>query len=243
MNNEIIEHSLLKSVTLHLLPGLLVGACYFALSPLVAENGFPSVMSLILAGILVLIPFEMGFLLYQRRKTNQAFKNGVIRYFEKIPFWQYLILIPLIFIISGLLFKALNFTSEYLSGLFTWLPDEMLLNMGLDGGYEKNRLIITYGLFLILIVVILPTVEELYFRGFLLPRMPSRLKGWTILAHSGLFALYHIWTPWMFVVRTFGVLPLIYAVRRKRNLMIGIVSHILLNSVDFIIGLVYILSL
>lgn len=71
-NNDLLtRHSLLKSLTLHLLPGLLAGVFYFALVPLVKSNGFPSVLTLILAGIFVLIPFELGFLILQKRVTGQ----------------------------------------------------------------------------------------------------------------------------------------------------------------------------
>jgi uncharacterized protein len=239
MNNEITGHSLLKSVTLHLLPGLLGGSCYFALAPLVKSNGFPSVMAFILAGIIVLIPFELGFLMFQKRVTGQFFFDGVIRYFKKIPIWQYFVLIPTILILTGLLFRAFDFTSVFLKTFFYWIPSDMNWDMGMDGDYSKSKLIITYALFLILIVLVLPTIEELYFRGYLLPRMPSRLKGWTEIIHSGLFALYHTWTPWMVIVRTFGVFPLIYIVKRKQNIFIGIVAHCLLNSIDFFIGLMF----
>ena len=242
-NNVISEHSLLKSLTLHLLPGLLAGACYFALVPLVKTNGFPSVMALMLAGIFVLIPFEIGFLILQKRATGQNFFDGVIRYLKKIPTWQYFVLIPSIFILTGLLFKTFNFTSTFLKTIFSWLPSDMFLDMGLDGDYSKLKLIITYSLFLVLIVLILPIIEELYFRGYLLPRMPSGLKGWTGIVHSGFFALYHTWTPWMFIVRTIGVFPMVYAVKRKENIFIGIIVHCLLNSVDFFIGLKFVLNL
>lgn len=240
MKKEIAEHSLLKSITLHLLPGLLGGGCYFAFVPLIKSNGFPSVMAFILAGIFVLIPFELGFLMFQKRATGQNFFNGIIRFIKKIPTWQYFVLIPAIFILTGLLFKALSFTSGFLKSFFSWIPSDMFYDMGLDSDYSKSKLIFTYALFLILIVTILPTIEELYFRGYLLPRMPSRLKGWTEIIHSGFFALYHTWTPWMFIVRTFGVLPLIFAVKRKENIFIGIVVHCLLNSIDFFIGLMFI---
>lgn len=243
MKNGISEHSLLKSATLHLLPGLLIGGCYFALAPVVKANGFPSVMALLLAGIFVLIPFELGFLIFQKKVTGQKFFNGIILYFNKIPTWQYMVLIPTVFVLVGLLFKAANFTSTYLKTFFTWLPSDMFLDMGLDSNYSKSILIITYILFFFLIVLILPTIEEFYFRGYLLPRMPSKLKGWTEIIHSGLFAIYHTWTPWMFVVRTIGVLPLIYTVKRKENLLIGIIAHCLINSVDLIIGVMYVLKL
>jgi uncharacterized protein len=240
MKNEIGEHSLLKSVGLHLLSGILGGICYFALVPLVLSNGFPTVMALILAGIFVLIPFELGFLIFQKRVTGQKLFGGIIPYIKKIPTWQYFVLIPAVFILTGLLFKAFGFTSGFLRTIFSWIPSYMSLNMGLDGDYSKSKLIITYALFLILTVTILPTVEELYFRGYLLPRMPSRLKGWTEIIHSGCFALYHTWTPWMFIIRTLGVLPLIYVVKKKENIYIGIVVHCLLNLIDFIIGFIFI---
>jgi len=243
MKDEIDEHSLIKSATLHLLPGLLGGACYFAFAPIVKANGFPSVMAMILAAIFVLIPFEFGFLLFRKRVTGQNLFNGVVRYFQQIPVWQYFVLIPAIIILTGLLFKAFSFTSGFLKTFFSWLPSDMFFDMGLDGDYTKSKLIITYTLFLILVVVILPTVEELYFRGYLLPRMPSKLKGWTEIIHSGFFALYHTWTPWMVIVRTFGVLPTIYAVKKKENIFIGIVAHCLLNSIDFFIGIEFIINL
>lgn len=243
MKNEIDEHSLLKSVTLHLLPGILGGAGYFAFVPVVKANGFPSIMALIIAAVFVLIPFEFGFLLFQKRVTGQNLFNGVIRYLKQIPFWQYIILIPVIIILTGLIFKAFNFTSLFLKNFFSWLPPDMFIDMGLDDDYKKSKLIITYSLFFILAVLILPTTEELYFRGYLLPRMPSRLKRRTEIIHSGLFALYHTWTPWMVIVRTFGVLPVIYAVKKKENIFIGIIAHCLLNSADLFLGFIFIINL
>ncbi len=241
MGNQVRKHSLLKSTILHLLPGLLIGGCYFALVPVVRKFGFPSVMALMLSGIFVLIPFELGLLIFQKRATGQTFFKGIVLYFNKITTWKYFVLVPAIFIASGLLFKAFSFTSTYLKTLFAWLPSYMFMDMGLDGSYSRSILIKTYIPFFFLIVLILPTIEELYFRGYLLPRMPSRLKGWTEIIHSGLFAAYHTWTPWMFVVRTIGVLPLIYTVKRKENLLIGIIAHCLINSVDLIIGVMFIL--
>ncbi len=241
MENDIVKHSLLKSIVLHLLPGLLGGIFYFAIVPFVKEQGFPSVMAISLAGIFVLIPFELGFLLYQKRLTGKNLFNGVIQYCQRIPTWQYFVWVPVVFLITGLLFTIFNFTSKFIMTLFNWMPSDMILNMGLSNEYSKTILIITYGVLLLFIVLILPAIEELYFRGYLLPRMPPNLKGWTPIIHSVLFALYHTWTPWMFIVRTIGVLPLIYMVKHKKNIYLGIIVHCLLNSVDFVIGVNFIL--
>ena len=243
MGNITLEHSLLKSIILHLSPGLLGGILYFVLVPVIHVYGFPSVMALSLAGIFSLIPFELGVLFYQKRKTGEKLFNGVIRYTKPLKIWQYLIWIFIIVLLSGLAFKAFNFASEFIKPLLSWIPSDRILDMGLSNSYSKDKLIITYGFFLLFIVIVLPTIEEIYFRGYLLPRMPSRLKGWTEIIHSGLFALYHTWTPWLFITRTMSVLPLIYIVKRKENIYIGIISHCILNSIDFIIGLLFIMNL
>ena len=62
------------------------------------------------------------------------------------------------------------------------------------------------------------------------------------LVHSFLFATYHVFTPWMIITRTIGLLPLVYAVKRK-NIYVGIIVHILLNTIDVIAGMIFIFSM
>jgi membrane protease YdiL (CAAX protease family) len=239
MEKSIEKHSLLRSIILHLLPGILGGLFYFAIIPLVNAWGYPSLMALIIS-ILVIGPFELGIVLFHKRQTGEKLFSGVIRYCQRIPVWQYFVFIPLIILLGALAFTLFGFIGDSLRPLFSWLPS---LDMGLSNEYSKNALIFTYSLFFIFIVVIGPTIEEIYFRGYLLPRMPDKLKGWTPLVHTALFSLYHIWTPWMFVARIMGVLPLTYIVKYKKNILIGIIAHVLLNTVDFITGMIFIFSL
>lgn len=243
MENIPDKHTPLRSIVLHLLPGILVGIGYYTLVPIVNKSGFPSMMALMITGVLILMPFEFGFLLYQRKKTGSKLFNGIIRYWKPIPLWQYFVFVPLIFLATGLLFKAFEFSSRLLHNLFQWIPPGMELSMGFEGEYSPSKLLVTYVMFLILIVIIIPVLEEFYFRGYLLPRMPDKFKNWSGLVHSGLFALYHTWTPWMFIVRTVGLLPLIYIVRRKENIILGIIAHCLLNSLDFIIAIGFLMKM
>ena len=86
-----------------------------------------------------------------------------------------------------------------------------------------------------------PVVEELYFRGYLLPRL-SRLKGWAALMSVLLFSLYHFFTPWQNVIRIIALVPMVYAVWWKRNIYLGMIVHCVGNTFGAIGMLALVLS-
>lgn len=223
------QHSIGRSLLLHLLPGFLIGGSYFALLPIIRGLGYPLILALALAILLVLVPFELGYLLYLGKKKNGCFSlDGIVMHRTPIPLRQYLHWIPGLFLVLGAIFIALRPVDTFLlQTLFAWMP---MLESGLTEGCSKGALILTYALVLAFGAFVGPTVEELYFRGYLLPRMGYAGK-WAPLLHSFLFALYHIWTPWKFVSRTLGILPLTYAVR-WRNLNLAIVVHMLVDLLE-----------
>jgi hypothetical protein len=70
--DQIEKHSTTQSVILHLLPGSLVGCFYLLARQQVADMGYPSIVALILAYAFILIPVELGYLLYQGKKRQAA---------------------------------------------------------------------------------------------------------------------------------------------------------------------------
>ncbi len=224
-----------RSITLHLLPGILSGTLYYLIRQPVLNRGYPPVMALIIALVVIIIPFELGYLLYRgKRSTGRLTLRGIISYRTALPWWQYLLYGGSVFVITGLIFTALKpVEKEIYRILFSWVPQ---LGTGLDGTYGRPELIRTYTLFIIFVVILGPLVEELYFRGYLLPRMKGR---GSYVVHSLLFALYHTFSPWMVLTRTLGLLPLIYVVKRK-SIYIGIGVHILLNSIDAVVAFIFI---
>ncbi|MHC1739795.1 MAG: lysostaphin resistance A-like protein [Anaerolineaceae bacterium] len=239
MNEEQIEkYSTIRSIILHLSPGVLVGAFYFlALQP-VAKMGYPSIFALYLAFAFILVPVEFGFLLYQgKKKTGRFTLKGIISYQNPIPWWQYFVWVSIIFVIVGTIMTLFKPVDSFLQKtLFFWMPD---LNSGLDGNYSKSILIVTYSMSIIFNVFLAPIVEELYFRGYLLPRLKGKFA---ILFHSFLFAAVHVFTPWMIIARTFGFLPILFGTTKK-NIYVGMIVHIISNSVDLIIAIIFITKL
>jgi membrane protease YdiL (CAAX protease family) len=236
------EHTFLQSIGLHLLPGILGAGGYFALANPVEDLGYPSILALILAGVFIITPVQLGILFYQSRKNNKKLFGEVILYLDPLPWKDYLVWVPVIFLSSGLIMALFGPVTKAASSMFNWLPETMVLDMGLSGIYPINKLITTYIFFFLFAVLIGPLTEEIYFRGYLLPRMPAKMQGWGPILHSILFAAYHLWTPWVIFARSFALLPLIYTVKYKRNLILGSIAHCLLNSIDWVIGIVFIIN-
>ena len=235
---QIEKYSTTQSVILHLLPGILVG-CFFLLARQpVADMGYPSIVALILAFAFILIPVELGYLLYQgKKKTGRFTLQGIISYRNSIPWWQYLVWVFVIFIAVGAIFTLLKPVDAFLQGkLFFWMPEP---NYGLDGNYSRKTLIVTYSLVFIFVAVLSPLVEELYFRGYLLHRMKGK---YIPLFHSFLFAVQHVFTPWMIITRTLGFLPILFGVKKK-NIYVGMIVHILCNTVNVVTGIAFIVKM
>ena len=234
------SHAPACSILLHLAPGILAGACYFALIPFLRSLGYPSIMALMCAGVLIILPVELGWLFYVGKKNNGRLSvQGVVLYRNPIPSWQYFLFVPALFVLLGVIFTLMKPVDTVLQQqVFGWLP---ALEGGLQAGYSRSALIATWTMVAIFGVLAGPITEELYFRGYLLPRMGYAGK-WAPLLHSLLFGLYHIWTPWMFLTRTLGMLPLAYAVR-WRNLNLAIIVHVLLNTLDVFTAIAFIAAM
>ena len=236
------DHEAFLSIILHLLPGVVTGVVSFALRPIVVAAGYPPHLALVLAIPLAMIPLQLGLLLLLGYKRNGRFSlRGVVLYRERIPLKQYLLYVPLAFMVS---LTVIGIGGAVLDdGLrktfFAWMPS---FDWDVNAGYARAMLVASYCLTALFVTLGESAVEEIYFRGFLLPRM--RYAGrWTTLVHCSLFALYHVWQPWRLVSIALGMLPIVSAVRRTKNIYVGMIAHMLLNSFDVIVGVAFILAM
>jgi uncharacterized protein len=227
------QYSFFSSVVLHLLPGALGTVGYVFLAPILLENGYPAILALLIAAGVITLPFQIGYLLFQRRNANE---QPVIALRESLPKWQYIVF-PLGMVIWGFLASgALSMLDVLLArAWFSWLPD-WFFAFGVDqfNVFSRESLILTFWIGLIVNGFAGPVIEELYFRGYLLPRL-SGSRNWLPLIHISLFSVYHFWSPWQIFSRIIWLLPWVYIVWRKQNIYLMMIAHCAANTLGWLL--------
>lgn len=192
---SINQHSLPKSLLMHVFPGALVTVVFIILKPLFEPSGYPPLLSFLLAILLVNLPFMLGVLLNEGKKLNGRFSlEGAGQYREKVSLSTFVLVFIGTFVVVFLLISVATPISTMLAdGFFSWLPDWFFFEEQTQyDAYAKNILVTVFTLHLIITSVALPWVEELYFRGYLMPRI-SRYGIWAPLLGGLFFGLYHVW--------------------------------------------------
>ncbi len=226
-----------RSICAHLVPGVLAFFFYVLASRLLTPRGLPPPFALFLTMLFVLVPYELGVLLREsRKKAGEGATEELIPYRERLPLLQHAVLVPLLLAWAFFCFFGIAPREEgFLSGTLIPWPPERLVGAGLRS-YSRTAWIATMALGLVVNGLALPLVEELYFRGYLLPRIPCSTR-WSPLLNTVLFSLYHLFSPWQNLARTLAVAPMAYAVSWKRSISIGIAVHCLLNTIAMLMAM------
>ena len=237
------QHGGLKSTLLHLIPGIpVVGGIFLFSQPIFCEifgfdPRFGPFLGYLMSIAFCLIPVQLAILLFAGKKQNNSFRiKEVLGNREKSPTKQYLIFIPLYIIIAFVLMfiVAPPVNNFFVEKIFWWYPQEYNFQnqmqdpaamRGLEG---FNVLFILY---VLLSCIAAPFVEELYFRGYLLPRMDEKMGKGAPYINAILFSIYHFFSPWENLIRIVILIPLVYMVWRKKNIRFGIFTHVILNCI------------
>jgi membrane protease YdiL (CAAX protease family) len=246
LRNERRDLPLWWAISLHLLPGIFITLFYVLTRPVFHRANVPAAAAIYLAILVVLVPLELGFLLYLgKRRNGRISLAGIVQNVEPTPLAQMLWLVPVLLIWSIAVFQVLGVPLDQLvtRRLLFWLPDlfqPTAFAMNLTG-YSRGVLLAAWTGAWLLNGIAGPVVEEYYFRGYLLPRMGA-LGRWAPLVNVLLFSLYHLFSPWQNVSRILALLPLVYAVWWKRNIRISMWTHCLLNTGSMVMLLQAILA-
>jgi membrane protease YdiL (CAAX protease family) len=229
------QHSVAKSIVLHLLPGVAAVLAFIGISAALQKYRLPPLFVLNIALAAAIIPIELGILVSRSRKTDGSIlSKGIIGFLAPLKWYEYALYGALALAWPVAIFTTVGSALNNLlaEGVFTWLPawfqlGDYLIN---PDAYTRSIRIATWVLTIVFGSLIGPAVEELYFRGYLLSRI-NRFGIAAPVIGTVLFAVYHFWSPSLILTRIIAVLPLSYLVWKKKNVYIGIIAHCLLNLV------------
>jgi membrane protease YdiL (CAAX protease family) len=234
-----------QSIGLHLMPGALITLFFYLATPMLQKAGFPPMMGILMAILVILIPFELGYLLILSKKTSGRYSiKEVIGEQQPVVWWQFVLICLGLIFWCGFFFVNMSYVDDYITRTyFSWLPS--VFSFGLTpemaGQYPVWAIKTTVIAGFILNGFAGPIVEELYFRGYLLPRIPAS-KFWAPLINVVLFSLYHFFSPWQNLTRILALVPMVYAVSWKRNIYLSMVTHCTVNTIGMI-GLLSLLAI
>jgi membrane protease YdiL (CAAX protease family) len=217
---------------MHLGPGVTITAVFVLLARLAASRGWPASLALLVTWVVAGIPLLLGILFYQGYKLNGEISlKGILLNRQSLPFRQYAWLIPVLLVWTAVCSTLLYPLAELLQhALFSWWPNWLNLSTFAQNPAQYSKPILwTIVLLSAVLNVAVPITEELYFRSYLMPRLPFG-QVWTPLLSTVLFSLYHFWLPWDFLGRIVSLLPVVFLVQRKQNVYLSIFVHCLLNS-------------
>lgn len=250
MNNSTLtelndQHTLAKSFLLHVSPGILVTVIFLLLKPLLDSRGYPPLLAFLLAVLLIDIPFMLGVMLKEGKKlTGRYSLDGVVLYREKVSWKTFILVFVGAFVVVYILVMLMSPISTFLAeSLFSQLPNWIFLDEQTQyETYAKNILVVVFTLQLVLTGIILPWVEELYFRGYLMPRI-SRYGKWAPLLGGFLFGLYHVWQLYGFLTVFLLGTALGYVVWWKKDIRLSIGLHVVANTLGRVMFLMAALAM
>lgn len=213
------------ALVLHLVPGMLVMAGYLALLPAARAADLPPGLALTAAMALIGVPLELGFLVYARRRQPA----GLVTFRRRLPAGHLAaVTASCLAVAAGLYLWLAPLAGTLERTIFGWLPQAWFVT---DGGLAVGRDVLAATLLVSLLVdgLISPAVQEIYYRGHLMARLPvaASSAGWLIApaASAALFAAQHLWQPQLVVI-IFAVQTMVgVVVWRTRCLAVAIVVH------------------
>jgi membrane protease YdiL (CAAX protease family) len=227
------QHPLSLSILLHLLPGVAIFLVLALAAVFTRQRNLPLELPGSLGILLVLGLFELGLLAYLGWKRNGRLSlSGIIHYRESTALWKYMLLVPLL---CFWFWNASGFWNGYEANFATalgGLPDWFVRPFESANTGNYSRAALWWGNLLVVLSsgLVAPLAEELYFRGYLLPRI-ERLGVWAVVLNTVLFAFHHTWTLLVNPGRVLAWLPIVFVVWRTRNIRISLLVHLITNLV------------
>ena len=229
--NAIKKHTISQTILFHLCPGIIQLFVLILLIPPALHLGFPGSFADHLETFIALVPIQIGTLLFIAKKTTETCDIlKLIPFQNKSKLPEYFIFLAVMIVWAFGIDAVLSPLEDGLrDGLFSFVPDA-LAGRDVDlSMFAKNKLIISACLGILANGIVAPVTEELYFRGYLLPRIDASPFA-AVLLNAILFSLYHFFSPWYFFSRLLMMIPLYYWVMKRKNIRFSLAAHIIANT-------------
>lgn len=236
LRDQLPEHSLFRSAALHLGPGAVMVVFYVVTAPWFMSLGFPPLFASLVTIPVILVPWMLGYLAWEgKRRTGQFKILAAVFYRERLAPRHYVIFGAPVILWSALVFMVSEqlVAPVLIDRFLSWLPAWFLNPAEFDHivAMPTGPLLIFLGSLLVFAGVLAPVVEELYFRGHLLPAV-ERFGFWAPVITVALFTVYHFESPWENPGRFLVVLPMTFVVWHTRSVAFGVAAHVVLNTLS-----------
>ena len=227
---EVRQHTLAQSIALHLLPGVPVVIAYGVAARFITELGLPHMIALLIAIAAVEVPVTWGMMAWlETREAGGLHWGRLFPWTVRVRLRDYaLIGVPLIlfsFVMMGAVTPQIR--NLVLPAVFAWVPDWFVMDFSPEMFRQLPRpaLILMWSWGLVTASLVGGLTQELYFRGYLLPRMANLGAAGPAL-NALLFAVFHMIAPWDWLGFFLMILPWSYVVYWKRSVQLGIFIHL-----------------
>lgn len=187
-----------RALGFHLLPGVLIAGLFYALAPVLMGAGYPAIVAGMAAALVGIVGVQLGWLLHEGHRISGRWSVTAALPYRPGKFtWRKVALVVGLIIWQFLVAATVGgMKPTMIETFFFWVPDWAISPFPADiaSTASPTVLLVTGASMLLVNVLFGPTVEELYFRGYLLPRL-ARFGLWAPLINVSLFSVYHFWTP------------------------------------------------
>jgi len=139
------QHSIGRSLVLHILPGVFILTLFLATAPLLMRAGFPPMLAIVI-GAAFGLAYQVGHLYNLGKKRNgKVSLKGIVLYRQSMPAWQYFVLIPLFVILAFLIDGLTKPVGMAMLSTLPWLPEWFPLQLARMAAAPSASLLLYVG--------------------------------------------------------------------------------------------------
>ena len=234
MNQKAEIKNIGRLVFLHLFPGIVFSIVYIFISTSGLLDGCPKIVIASLSSVFSTIPIELGLLFYVAKKETGNYNLfNILGLKSRLSIVKLMGFSLLLLVVGVIIMTVMKPFSDYsLHVVFHWIPDWYIWSQDMSL-FSRNMILLAIAADFIIITLLVPIIEEFYFRGFLLSRMKWMGK-YSVLFNVVLFSIYNFQSPWLVLTRSLYMLPLVYLVYKKDSMKLGIFVHCIANFTDVV---------